>query len=167
MNRCARDTHEAKGGISPAGEAMLGPMILRLLVLSALVGFTLVSAPAPAWAAGGEAAPDKPVKVAQKAKKGKGKGTPDKGGDKPAEKAPEGARVDPRTAPSAGDASGAGAAEVGARRGMSRIEFDDRLVQGQTNKANAIYLFERRESSLRSLLKKRTDFHEEIDETLE
>ncbi len=54
-----------------------------------------------------------------------------------------------------------------ARHGMSRIEFDDRLVQGQTNKANAIYLFERRASALRSLLKKRTNFHEEIDETLE
>lgn len=59
------------------------------------------------------------------------------------------------------------AADEARRRGPSRIEFDDRLVQGQTNKANAIYLFERRESALRSLLKKRTDFHEEIDEMLE
>ncbi len=59
-----------------------------------------------------------------------------------------------------------GAAEAG-RRGPARIEFDDRLVQGQTNKANAIYLFERRESALRSLLKKRTDFHAEIDEMLD
>jgi hypothetical protein len=40
-------------------------------------------------------------------------------------------------------------------------------VQGQTNKANGVYLFERRESALRSLLKKRTDFHDEIDEMLE
>ena len=59
-----------------------------------------------------------------------------------------------------------GAADSG-RRGPARIEFDDRLVQGQTNKANAIYLFERRESALRSLLKKRTDFHAEIDEMLD
>ncbi len=59
-------------------------------------------------------------------------------------------------------------ADTGGRRsGPARIEFDDRLVQGQTNKANAIYLFERRESALRSLLKKRTQFHDEIDETLE
>ncbi len=57
--------------------------------------------------------------------------------------------------------------EPGARRGPARIEFDDRLVQGQTNKANAIYLFERRESSMRSLLKKRINFHNEIDEMLE
>ena len=52
-------------------------------------------------------------------------------------------------------------------KGPARIEFDDRLVQGQTNKANAIYLFERRESALRTLLKKRTNFHEEIDEMLD
>lgn len=133
-------------------------MIIRSLLLAGGLAF--------AFASSADAAPDKPVKVAQKSKKGKGKGA-EKPAEKPAEKAPDGARVDPRTAPSAGDASSAGAAELGTRRGMSRIEFDDRLVQGQTNKANAIYLFERRESSLRSLLKKRTDFHEEIDETLE
>jgi len=55
----------------------------------------------------------------------------------------------------------------GGRRGPARIEFDDRLVQGQTNKANAIYLFERRESAMRTLLKKRTNFHDQIDEMLE
>jgi hypothetical protein len=55
----------------------------------------------------------------------------------------------------------------GARRGPARIEFDDRLVQGQTNKANAIYLFERRESALRSLVKKRVNFQAEIDEMLD
>ena len=75
---------------------------------------------------------------------------------------PEGpAGMDPRAAADA-------PAEPSARRsGPSRIEFDDRLVQGQTNKANAIYLFERRESALRSLLKKRAEFHDQIDETLE
>ncbi len=57
--------------------------------------------------------------------------------------------------------------DTGTRKGPARIEFDDRLVQGQTNKANAIYLFERRESALRSLLKKRSNFHDEIDEMLE
>ena len=56
---------------------------------------------------------------------------------------------------------------VAGRRGPARIEFDDRLVQGQTNKANAIYLFERRESGLRSLVKKRAHFQAEIDEMLE
>jgi hypothetical protein len=74
---------------------------------------------------------------------------------KPAARTP-----DPEPATPSGEAAGA-------RRGPSRIEFDDRLVQGQTNKANAIYLFERRESALRSLLKKRTNFHAEMDEMLE
>lgn len=86
---------------------------------------------------------------------------------KPPEKAvPESATSDPRTAAPPAEASPATPGGE-ARRGMGRIEFDDRLIRGQTNKANAIYLFERRESALRSLLKKRSDFHEEIDETLE
>jgi hypothetical protein len=87
-------------------------------------------------------------------------------------KKPEGGTTDPRAAPAPAEAAAATstdapAGEGSARRGPARIEFDDRLVQGQTNKANAIYLFERRESALRSLLKKRTHFHEEMDEMLE
>ena len=79
---------------------------------------------------------------------------------------PERAPADPRAAaPAAVDPDAP--VLVGTRKGPARIEFDDRLVQGQTNKANAIYLFERRESAWRSLLKKRTHFHEEIDEMLE
>ena len=92
-----------------------------------------------------------------------------KGPTSPKEKViPEGARTDPResAAPAAAPAAPSSPGDI-ARHGMARIEFDDRLVQGQTNKANAIYLFERRESALRSLLKKRADFHDEIDETLE
>lgn len=81
-----------------------------------------------------------------------------------AAKAEPAAAAKAEPAPAAG--GGAEAEEPG-RRGPARIEFDDRLVQGQTNKANAIYLFERRESALRSLLKKRTNFHDEIDEMLE
>ena len=73
--------------------------------------------------------------------------------------------VDPRATTTAPDPDAP--VDTGTRKGPARIEFDDRLVQGQTNKANAIYLFERRESALRSLLKKRTNFHDEIDEMLE
>jgi hypothetical protein len=111
--------------------------------------------------------------------KGKGKGKPpaetvvdvgsnekpDKG-DKP-DKAPDniaepaGPARDPRAR------ADVPVVEAGANRGPARIEFDDRLVQGQTNKANAIYLFERRESALRSLLKKRTNFRDEINERLD
>ncbi len=70
-------------------------------------------------------------------------------------------------APEAPSTSTSAEGDTATRRGPARIEFDDRLVQGQTNKANAIYLFERRESALRSLLKKRTNFHAEMDEMLE
>lgn len=83
---------------------------------------------------------------------------------------PEGTTTDPRASsppPATDPANVDGPVDTGTRKGPARIEFDDRLVQGQTNKANAIYLFERRESALRSLLKKRTDFHDEIDEMLE
>jgi len=52
------------------------------------------------------------------------------------------------------------------RSGPSRIEFDDRLIQGQTNKANAIYLFERRASELRTLVRTRQHYHKEIDESV-
>jgi hypothetical protein len=70
-------------------------------------------------------------------------------------------------APDVPSTSASAEGDTATRRGPARIEFDDRLVQGQTNKANAIYLFERRESALRSLLKKRTNFHAEMDEMLE
>lgn len=59
------------------------------------------------------------------------------------------------------------AVDAATRQGPTRVEFDERLLQGQTNKANAIYLFQRRESALRSLVKKREHFHAEIDEALE
>lgn len=47
-------------------------------------------------------------------------------------------------------------------RGPTRIDFDDRLIQGQTNKSGAVYLFDRKESSLRSMVHRRTSFRDEI-----
>jgi len=91
----------------------------------------------------------------------------------PRKKRTPSAQMAPTPKPAAGkapeaEAPSARGGEAGtSRRGPARIEFDDRLVQGQTNKANAIYLFERRDSALRSLLKKRTNFHAEMDEMLE
>lgn len=137
-------------------------MIRTLLLVSALAWLTSSqradARPAlreSAWAKTPSHA--KPAMLAKAPKKAK------KVPDKAAEKAvaiPDSARSERTAGPTEAPAARAS-------RGMSRIEFDDRLVQGQTNKANAIYLFERRESALRSLLKKRSDFHAEIDETLE
>lgn len=137
----------------------------RALIPSAIL-FAFLLEPVVARAAPVSAPEPAAVSVARvrlaKAPSRKKKGAPEKPAAEKA--APEGARSDPRASAPAADAP---PVDLGGRRGMGRIEFDARLIQGQTNKANAIYIFERRESALRSLLKKRTSFHEEIDETLE
>jgi len=48
-----------------------------------------------------------------------------------------------------------------ASRGPARIDFDDRLIQGQTNKSGAVYLYERKELKTRSMIKMRDSFREE------
>jgi hypothetical protein len=47
-------------------------------------------------------------------------------------------------------------------RGPTRIDFDDRLIQGQTNKSGAVYLYDRKELKTRSMIKVRESFREEI-----
>ena len=46
-------------------------------------------------------------------------------------------------------------------RGPTRIDFDDRLIQGQTNKSGAVYLYERKELKTRSMIKMRDSFRDE------
>jgi hypothetical protein len=48
------------------------------------------------------------------------------------------------------------------QRGPTRIDFDDRLIQGQANKSGAVYLYDRKELKQRSMIKKRETFREEI-----
>ena len=48
------------------------------------------------------------------------------------------------------------------RLGTTRIEFDPRAVEGQTKKAGAIYLFQRKDAELKSLVERRKTFREEI-----
>lgn len=59
------------------------------------------------------------------------------------------------------DSSPAPAANGALRRG-ARVEFDGRLVQGQTAKSGAIYLFARKRSELRSMVKERSNYRREI-----
>lgn len=47
-------------------------------------------------------------------------------------------------------------------RGPTRIDLDDRLVQGQTNKLGAVYLYQRKAPAQPSLLVRRSTFREEI-----
>lgn len=51
------------------------------------------------------------------------------------------------------------------RRG-GRVEFDGRLVQGQTAKSGAIYLFARKRSQLRSMVQERVDYRKEVLRTV-
>lgn len=69
----------------------------------------------------------------------------------------------PSAAEAAAPADGAGAAGT---RGPARIDFDDRLIQGQTNKSGSVYLYDRKELKVRSMIKKRETFREEIVGTL-
>lgn len=46
--------------------------------------------------------------------------------------------------------------------GPTRLDFDDRLIQGQTNRAGAVYLYERKELQVRSMVRLRENFRPEI-----
>jgi len=64
---------------------------------------------------------------------------------------------DAQAAPSQGGGSGGPPS-----RGPTRIDFDDRLIQGQTNKSGAVYLYDRKELKQRSMVKVRESFRQEI-----
>ena len=83
----------------------------------------------------------------------------------PAGKAPaaEEKAADRAPASSGGAPAGAPTGEVAiGPRGPTRIDFDDRLIQGQTNKSGAVYLFDRKELSVRSMVRQRTSFRDQI-----
>lgn len=73
----------------------------------------------------------------------------------PEKKAPE------PTADEGAPAPEANAAQV-PHRGPTRLDFDDRLIQGQTNKAGAVYLYERKELKVQSMVRLRENFRPEI-----
>jgi len=64
--------------------------------------------------------------------------------------------------PGALPAASASAAGAPQQRGPTRIDFDDRLIQGQTNKSGSVYLYDRKELKQSSMVKKRESFREEI-----
>jgi hypothetical protein len=83
---------------------------------------------------------------------------------KPAPTSPAKAAFDPMATGTSIPAAPAATASAGAppQRGPTRIDFDDRLIQGQTNKSGAVYLYDRKELKQRSMIKKRETFREEI-----
>ena len=52
------------------------------------------------------------------------------------------------------------------QRGPTRIDFDDRLIQGQTNQSGSVYLYDRKELKTRSMVRKRESFRDEIVKTV-
>lgn len=51
-------------------------------------------------------------------------------------------------------------------RGPARIDFDDRLIQGQTNKSGAVYLYDRKELKTKSMIQERESFRAETLSTV-
>jgi hypothetical protein len=110
---------------------------------------------------GGGAVKKKPV-AAKKPTPAK-KSTPAKpeGGGEPARATP------PSEEPAMGGAQPpGGGGDTGALQRGARVEFDGRLVQGQTAKSGAIYLFARKRSQPRSMVKERVSYQREILRTV-
>lgn len=93
------------------------------------------------------AAQKKPKKAPAKAKAAEKKAAA-----KEKEKEPERAVEKPAEVPQI--------APPGELRGPTRIDFDDRLIQGQTNKSGAVYLFDRKETGISSMVKRRKSFRQ-------
>ena len=43
-------------------------------------------------------------------------------------------------------------------RGPTRVDFDDRLIKGQTTKADSVYIYDRQQIEIRSLVNKARTF---------
>ena len=51
-------------------------------------------------------------------------------------------------------------------RGPTRVNFDERLIKGQTTKAGSVYIFDRQQSEVRSLVNRRRSFRRKILRTV-
>lgn len=49
----------------------------------------------------------------------------------------------------------------------SRMEFDERLIMGQSLKSGAVYLFERKDNEIQSMLRIRKDYRKELLQPIE
>lgn len=50
--------------------------------------------------------------------------------------------------------------------GPTRLDFDDRLIKGQTTKAGSVYIYDRQEIDIRSLVKRSRSFKARIVRTV-
>ena len=131
---------------------------VRLLVVAtAMLAFLLSDVgEAPALplekTSGAQVSSDEGMKVARRRKRRKRRKTRPK-----PEPAPEPA-AEPAAAPAASGGS--------SLRRTTRIEFDAQLIKGQTTKAGEVQILERKDSELKSMVKRRTSFREEIIHTV-
>ena len=51
-------------------------------------------------------------------------------------------------------------------RGPTRVDFDDRLIKGQTTKAGSVYIYDRQEIDIRSLVKRTRSFRARVIRTV-
>jgi hypothetical protein len=126
--------------------------LVLVLVTSLAAGVASAKVPDPKKAA----AVKKPAPVAKKPG-GKPAGPEAKAPEKPTKSIADTTPAEAASAPTPA------ATEEGKtlQRG-ERIEFDARLIQGQTAKAGAVYLFERVQTPLRSMVKERTSFRDKV-----
>jgi hypothetical protein len=134
---------------------------MRRFLLASLVASLLGMSPLPIL--GSEA-------WAQRARSSRGSKAKAKkpSASKPAPKSESKADSDPAsTDPVTGEASSSASGSAPPpSRGPARIDFDDRLIQGQTNKSGAVYLYDRKELKTRSMIKERESFRSETLSTV-
>ena len=129
---------------------------MRRLLLGTLVASLLGLAPLPlvsseAWA--------------QRSRASRSKAKP----KKPAPSSKSVPKFESKTDPSAAmtdPVTGESTSAAPPSRGPARIDFDDRLIQGQTNKSGAVYLYDRKELKTRSMIRERDSFRSETLSTV-
>jgi hypothetical protein len=130
--------------------------------LALLLPALLIFAPTPwvspgdggAWAAGSKVSAKKKASPPSSARK--------KRPVRPAAKKP--AEIKLKGAPAADEPAQAQGGVP--QRGPTRIDFDDRLIQGQSNKSGAVYLYDRKELKTGSMVRTRESFRTEIVKTV-
>ena len=51
-------------------------------------------------------------------------------------------------------------------KGPTRVDFDDRLIKGQTTKAGSVYIYDRQEIDIKSLVNRARSFRARIIRTV-
>jgi hypothetical protein len=59
-----------------------------------------------------------------------------------------------------------GSVAVAQYRAPTRVNFDERLIKGQTTKADSVYIFDRQETAISSLVKRKRSFRHKIIRTV-